>query len=352
MMNNNSVAIVIDNAFTYAGTENICNYMSDCLSEVADVTILSLNGGGSPFYDFKKVKRIISFENTKRPLIGLCRHIILEDYEFVFVISMGKLSFLFSMLRYLMPRLKKRKLIACEHVSINSFPTSVKTLKIWALKKFDKVITLTERDYKFLSNKRIDVKKIPNPIKFRNFNKTSINQNALAIGRLEYQKGFDILIDIWSDFHKENPSWTLNIAGSGNDFEKLAEKIESKSLHSSVKLLGKVDNVDELYKKSDIFLMTSRYEGLPLVLLEAKAWSIPSIAFDCPTGPREIISDNEDGFLVPIGNKKMFIEKLNLLSHSNDLLFKMSANTLQTHMRFSEETIRNEWKSLLSEGFS
>ena len=99
-----------------------------------------------------------------------------------------------------------------------------------------------------------------------------------------------------------------------------------------------------LYKECDILLMTSRYEGLPMVLLEAKSWSMPVIAFDCPTGPREIISNDVDGFLA--SDSATFLNALR--SYTNDeTYFRMSRNTEQTAVDFSEEKIAKLWLSLI-----
>jgi glycosyltransferase involved in cell wall biosynthesis len=90
--------------------------------------------------------------------------------------------------------------------------------------------------------------------------------------------------------------------------QQLSELIKNYNIEDTVTLLGKVKDIDKYYAQSDMLLMTSRYEGLPLVLLEAKSWSLPVIAYDCPTGPREIIENDIDGFLIPVNNKELFVE--------------------------------------------
>ncbi|EPL1075694.1 glycosyltransferase, partial [Pluralibacter gergoviae] len=188
---------------------------------------------------------------------------------------------------------------------------------------------------------------IPNALKFHAYKKEVFNKVALAVGRLDEQKGFDILLSIWSRFIVENPGWKLMIAGDGILKNDLLNQSRELNIENSVNFLGLVHNIDEYYKNSDILLMTSRYEGLPLVLLEAKSWSLPCIAFDCPTGPSEIISNGKDGFIVPMHDENQFLNKLNKLAKDHDIRNEFSANTFYTSRKFERDNIINLWKSLI-----
>ena len=208
---------------------------------------------------------------------------------------------------------------------------------------------LTQRDANYLSQYLDQVVEIPNPVFFKNYHIAEDNKIAIAVGRLSQQKGFDRLIKIWRQFSAENSDWTLFIIGSGDLEAKL--KHQAVDLVRSGKLIftGKQSNLDEFYKKAAVILMTSYYEGLPMVLLEAKSWSIPAIAYNCPTGPSEIITDKIDGFLIPDNDQAKFVEKLNSLASSPELRYYLRANTLETHRKFDPERIKALWLQLIND---
>jgi glycosyltransferase involved in cell wall biosynthesis len=158
---------------------------------------------------------------------------------------------------------------------------------------------------------------INNPIDFENikrlsnisskdlFDKSKIN--LLAVGRLSHQKGFDTLLEIMRNL---DDKYFLSILGQGPDEKKLKAMIKDFSLESKVKLLGFQDNPYIYMKQADIFVLSSRFEGLPNVVLEANACGTNVIAFDCPGGTSEIIVDGENGYLAKCQDKNDFIEKL------------------------------------------
>lgn len=342
------VAVVITDAYSYAGTENVCNYMTDCLASEAVIDVLSLKGGGDTFYPYSNVRKIESFDNEKKPLLALRKKIIENDYDFVFVVSMGKLSFLFRFLFFFDFGIKNRtKFISCEHIAFDSFNTGVKILKAFALLWYDAVVVLTDKDRIKLSKLGINSLKINNPINYHNYIKKERSFTALAVGRLNYQKGFDRLLDIWASFVSVNNKWILNIAGDGELLSDLKNKAEELNITTSVNFLGKVNDLTTFYRESDVLLMTSRYEGLPMVLLESKSWSLPVIAYDCPTGPREIINHEVDGFLVNDNDRESFISYLNAISNSNETLYNLSQGTIYTYKEFDSNVIKNKWIDLI-----
>jgi glycosyltransferase involved in cell wall biosynthesis len=186
---------------------------------------------------------------------------------------------------------------------------------------FDHIVAQAEYMKKDLvENYQIKSEKITvinNPIDFENikklsdipskelFDKTKIN--LLAVGRLSYQKGFDTLLKIMKEL---DDKYFLSILGQGPDEEKLKVMIKDFSLESKVKLLGFQDNPYIYMKQADIFVLSSRFEGLPNVVLEANACGTTVIAFDCPGGTNEIIIDGENGYLAKCQDKNDFIDKL------------------------------------------
>lgn len=341
------IVLVIKDAYSYAGTENICNFMSECLGETHDVTVYSLEGSGEPFYPFERVKSIVSFAGHSNPIKSIVRRIHCEEVDSVFLISMGRLSVMFAFWSLLSGKKKRFKAYACEHIAINSFSKPIKLLKYLLLRYYDRVIVLTDKDHQVFSRWRIPSKQIPNPVVYKAFARTTRSRQALAVGRLDHQKGFDLLLDIWRDFVQTHPEWTLVIAGDGELRQQLEDQASALGIRGSVNFVGRVSNINDYYRDSDMALMTSRYEGLPLVLLEAKSWSLPVVAYDCPTGPQEIINQGQDGFLVPMNDKATFLARMDQLASDDALFYAMSQNTKTTALKFDGQQIKQSWLALV-----
>lgn len=341
------IVLVIKDTYSYAGTENICNFMSECLGDDHEVSVYSLEGAGKPFYPFNKVKQIVSFQGEKNPIRSAVKRINQEGFDAVFLISMGRLSVMFALYGILSLKKKKAKTYACEHIAINSFSKPIKFLKYLFLRYYDRVIVLTDKDHAVFTQWGIPSKTIPNPVVYKNFQRTERKYQALAVGRLDFQKGFDLLLDIWQGFQATNPDWILVIAGDGELKDQLIAQAAALNISDSVAFVGRVSNINDYYRDSDMALMTSRYEGLPLVLLEAKSWALPVVAYDCPTGPQEIINNNEDGFLVAMNDRASFIEKMNQLAHNDALFYAMSEKTKTTSLKFDGKIIKETWLSLI-----
>jgi len=190
---------------------------------------------------------------------------------------------------------------------------------------FDHIVAQAEYMKKDLvENYNIKSEKITvinNPIDFENIKKLSnipskelfdkAKINLLAVGRLSHQKGFDTLLEIMKELDEE---YFLTILGQGPDEEKLKIIIKEFSLESKIRLLGFQNNPYIYMKQADIFVLSSRFEGLPNVVLEANACGTTVIAFDCPGGTNEIIIDGENGYLAKCQNKNDFIKKLKEIS--------------------------------------
>lgn len=260
---------------------------------------------------------------------------------------MGRLSVMFALHSMMSLKKKTARVYACEHVAINSFSKPIKLLKYLTLRYYDRVIVLTDKDHQVFNGWNIASKTIPNPVVYKNLQRTTRHRQALAVGRLDHQKGFDLLLDIWQGFVVNNPDWTLVIAGDGELKDALVAQAAMLNISDSVNFVGRVSNINDYYRDSDMALMTSRYEGLPLVLLEAKSWSLPVVAYDCPTGPQEIIHHQQDGFLVAMNDKARFIESMNRLAHDDEMFYAMSAATQKTALRFDGKVIKESWLSLV-----
>lgn len=227
-------------------------------------------------------------------------------------------------------------------------------LKCWQeenviIPKYDQFVVLTEEDKLSWSSKIKNVLNIPNILTFRTSPTINTTRNeAIAVGRLDAQKGFDILIPIWEKIHKKCPEWILNIYGQGEDETKLKKLIAEKELKDSIIIHQASKNIIEEYEKNSLLLMTSRYEGWGLVLTEAMQCGLPVIAFACKCGPRDIITNGEDGFCIDEGDENDFISKTVLLMKDDNKRIKMGYNAQKNVQRYSADKIMPLWINLFN----
>jgi len=214
------------------------------------------------------------------------------------------------------------------------------------LRKLDKFVVLTEEDKKQWAELN-NIISIPDPLTFFPEQISSLQKKrVIAVGRYVYQKGFDLLLKVWSMIEKRYPDWELVIFGSGNREPYECLKNELKIDGSRCHLNGPSSNIQQEYMNSSIFAFASRFEGFGMVLIEAMACGLPVISFDCPCGPRDIISDNEDGLLVQNGDVNSYVCKLSLLMDDASLRQRMSAAGRKNVERFKMDHIGDRWKKL------
>ncbi|PWA08451.1 glycosyltransferase family 4 protein [Flavobacterium laiguense] len=169
-------------------------------------------------------------------------------------------------------------------------------------------------------------------------------KKVIAIARNSYEKGLDRLLIIWREIVKKHPDWTLDIYG--DSVTDLKHTILKLGLESNVILNEPVKNISEKYLSSSVCIMTSRSEGFPMVLLEAMASGLPCVAYDCPCGPRAIIDEGKNGFLIEDGNVDSFVQKLELLIEDENLRIQMAVNAQENVKKYDLESTMQQWKSL------
>ncbi|HIE0440255.1 TPA: glycosyltransferase, partial [Serratia marcescens] len=167
-----------------------------------------------------------------------------------------------------------------------------------------------------------------------------------AVGRLSNQKGFDRLIALWRGVAAQVPDWRLLIIGDGPERDALLRQIEDAGLARQVSLLPATADVADYYRQASLYLMTSRYEGLPMVLIEAMSFGLPLVAYDCKTGPAELIDDGVNGYLVPDDDAAAFSEGVIKLMLDPGLRAHFSVAALEKSRRFSPERIYPQWQQL------
>ena len=247
----------------------------------------------------------------------------------------------------------KTRLITWEH--FNFYEDNGSSLRVFSRKLIsrfsDCIITLTEQDkINYLNNLKIKGKIdfIYNPIE--NGDRISCDIKAkqlISVGRLTYQKGFDMLCEIAKEVLKDNPDWKWIILGDGEDKEKLESKIKEYNLQGKLILKGKVSNVEDYYKNSSLYVMTSRFEGLPMTLLEAKSYKLPIVSFNCLTGPSEIVRNNINGFLIETGNVAAMVNKIGILLSDINKREDFSNKSNLDIEKFRLKPIVDKWENIL-----
>lgn len=213
--------------------------------------------------------------------------------------------------------------------------------------KTDMVVCLTKGDAKNY-NRVKNVAVIPNFIEnnWHEVHDYSVKK-AIAIGRLEYQKGFDILINCWKNIAVKYPDWHLDIWGEGSLRNMLQNQINTLGLKDKITLCGTCNNMSEKYTEYSVHLMTSRYEGQGIVLMEAQASGLPSVVFDYQYGAREIIKDGITGFVIEQGNSNLFTMAVEKELADINLRTRQGYNARQNAKAFYTENIMDKWQKLI-----
>ena len=211
----------------------------------------------------------------------------------------------------------------------------------------DCVLCLTEGDAKEYRHSR-KVMVIPNFISHpeKIVNDYSVKK-AIAVGRLEYEKGFDILIECWKNIAKKHPDWHLDIYGEGSLSRELQQQIYSSGLKDKVMLRGRCDNMMEKYTEYSLHLMPSRHEGLPMTLIEAQACGLPSVTFNFNFGASDIIKDYHNGMIVEQGNVNLFVNAITEMMNNEKMRMEQGRKALENSRRFYAENIMPEWQKLI-----
>lgn len=215
-------------------------------------------------------------------------------------------------------------------------------------KSYDRLVILNKGE-KNLWPSRTQVEVIPNPRPFELERLADLDsKQVIAIGRYQYEKNFEELLDIWALVSPDFPDWTLSIVGDGSYRPRLEEKVIALGLEASVRLTPSTSEVEPYYQQSSIYAMTSHYEGLPMVLIEAQSMGLPIISYNCQSGPRYMVADGGDGYLVKQGDKEAFASKLRLLMADSSLRKRLGASARSSaSQRYALESVMKQWKELL-----
>lgn len=344
------------------GLERVLSIKAGYLADKLDheVHILTLNAKGAPvFYEFSPkihFHDIIAGGNpityTREYVNGIREVVNKVRPQIISVCDDGLKGFF---LPKVLP--KTYPIIYERHVSkiieLGAFPSTIRKLKVrfkfflmnLLAKNFDRFVVLTRDNISEWNLKNIIV--ISNPLSFNPSDSSPLNHNkVIAVGKQSHQKGFDLLLQSWVAVQEKHPDWKLEIYGKFEPslgLEALARKL---GVQETVTFFPPEKAIMEKYLQSDVFALSSRFEGFGMVLTEAMICGVPCVSFDCPCGPRDIIMDGEDGFLVENGDTEKFGERILDLIENPQLRLAMGGKAKENVKRYLPETIVAQWDEL------
>lgn len=353
-----AVTLFVNDVLPPAGTERAAVNLANTLTRHGySVEIVSLfSAAGQPFYDLEQGVRVTHgglrlrghaaerFARVVSVVSGLARQRpgrTLIGTNHAINIALGLLKL----------RSRGWRCIGCEHTGYHAATPYVKPIRRLVYPLLDKVVVLTQADQ--LSYRKLDGASnsviIPNESPFPGGVLADYrSKRLLAIGRLIPRKGFDLLIDDVAGVLRRFRDWSLTIVGEGEMEEPLRAQIARHGLEEQISILPPTHDVEAHYQGSSVYLLSSRAEGLPMVLIEAKTFGLPTVAYDCPTGPREVVTP-QDGFLIPMGDRAGYAAAVTLLVENQALRESMGRAAAEDARRFASEEVFKLWKTVLQE---
>lgn len=345
------------------GTERVSTMIANALAEQGTYMVLFLSlteQAQTPFFPLhKKISHYALGEKWINPGPGYLKIIphlrrFLKQQEIDIIIDIDIVLDILSL-----PAAKglKTKIISWEHSNYNYEMESLYRRYIlrYSVKRTDYIVTLTKGDrqsYEKYLKRTKNISAIYNPVQNPDCEITVQKEPWLiTVGRLVPLKGMDYLATVAVQVLKKFPDWKWLVIGDGEEYDFLQGIAHKNHLENQLILAGRTDNVNDYLQKAEIFVLTSRSEGLPMCLLEAKAFCLPSVSFDILTGPNEIIEHGRNGFLIPPFDCQDMSEKLMLLMGDEALREQFAAHAQDNLAKFQMEHILNDWNQVLQSLF-
>ncbi|WP_027799337.1 glycosyltransferase family 4 protein [Paraburkholderia dilworthii] len=357
----------------YGGAERVAmNLSSEWVAQGQDVCVVTLSSTASDFYSLHhSVERIAldlagatsglldAVSANMRRMLALRR--VLKRVRPDVVIGIETRP---SILAILAGRGLPCAVIATEHIHPPMlFEGKLwECLRRWTYRFADKVVALTEKSRVWLQEqcncKAVAV--IPNsislpipvvePVLSPQDVVSAERRVLLAAGRLAEQKGFDILIDSFGRIASDFPAWDLVILGDGDDRRPLEEQVKAAGLNDRVLLPGQVGNMPDWYERADLYVLSSRFEGFSMTIVEAMASGCAVVSFDCDAGPGDIITHGHDGLLVqPVGDPQELANALSTLMRDDETRSLMALRARAVVDRFSVARVFSMWRDLFAQ---
>jgi glycosyltransferase involved in cell wall biosynthesis len=240
-----------------------------------------------------------------------------------------------------------------DHMNLSGYSDALRERFVQAYPRLDLVSTLTERDagaYREMLGDRPPVECFPNPAPDVGGRRASLDDKVvIAAGRLTRQKAFGRLIDAWADVAPRHPDWRLKIFGEGLKRRSLRRRIRRHGIRDSAVIEHYTDHLHDEFARASLYVMTSRREGFPMVLLEAMGVGLPVVSVDCYTGPRDIVTDGVDGRIVPEEDRAALVEAMSDLMADEAKRKAFGAAALESVQRYDLRLIAGRWEARLAE---
>ncbi|MCF0197051.1 MAG: glycosyltransferase, partial [Bacteroidaceae bacterium] len=173
-------------------------------------------------------------------------------------------------------------------------------------------------------------------------------KRVISVGRVTEQKGYDLLVEIWARVAERHPDYEMAIFGGGPDQMMIERRAKELGISDSFRFYPPTPDIVAEYEQSELYVMSSRFEGFGLVLVEAMSCGVPVLSFDCPHGPSDIITDGQDGYLIPLGDIDSFAERICYLIEHPEERQRLTANGIESARRYSLPHIIPQWERLFS----
>lgn len=360
-----------DQIYLHGGIERVmstkANYFAN-LPNIEVIIVTTEQGLYKPCYEldrriqfvdfdvnYNRNKSYFSFENIKRAIVHYKKQRkLLQSLKPDVIISPN-----FNFDHYWLPFIKgEAKLIKERHGSryfenlTRSGATILRKIRFrftdWIDAQYDHIVVLNQDEKEFVYSGNAVV--IPNPIDESSFVADMNQKRVIAAGRISPVKAFDQLIDAWRIIVQKFPDWKLHIYGEDylGTKEQLQQKIQEYQLDNVIVFCGSVDNIPQAMRDYSIYAMSSRTECFPMVLLEALSVGLPVVSYDCQTGPRNIIENNKEGFLVEDKNVHELAQHLMILMNDINLRKEFSVNSKFKLTHFETQTVMKQWLTLFN----
>ena len=341
------------------GTERVAVQLANALQEehTYDICFISLvEQQEEPFYPLHpEMKRYRLGEKWINPgpgyvpLIGKLRK-FLKDQQTDIIID---IDIVLDVLSIPASRGLKTKVVSWEHFNCE-FEQQVlyrRWISRLTARFADHIVTLTEEDkdnYRRILGRKTKISAIYNMVPKMKRDDNVLRENwIVTAGRLMHQKGIEYLAEIAVPVLKKHRDWKWMVLGDGEDKVILEQAVRENQLEEQLILKGTVNQVEWYLNRAKLFVLTSRYEGFGMCLVEALQMRVPCVSFDVKIGPSEIISNQQNGILIPAFECEQMIREINGLIENPDRLEELSVNTMLGFERYQDEYIRESWKNVL-----
>lgn len=285
--------------------------------------------------------KLHQFLNQIQPDVVIVSNFGFEAYFFPFLYRKAKKIKEFHSSRYFETVKREQN---------NSFLKELRyRLDDWIEAQYHHLIVLNPDEVCYYKSDNVVV--IPNPVGVPKETASLTNKKVIAAGRIAPVKGFDKLIQAWKLIHEEVPEWELHFYGE--DYlgtQKLLEiLIKKHNLENVIFFKGSSSNMVQTFLDYSLYVMSSETECFPMVLLESLSVGLPVVSYDCPTGPRNIITDSEDGILVENKNIKLLAETILLLIRNEKKRQDMGIMAKENSFKFSMDIVMQQWNNLFTQ---